>query len=216
MAADLKKVIEVCAPDGDLVLVGHSLGGMVLMALAEHWPDLLAERVSGVVFASTSSGALWSPVKHLPGFISAAPWVLRLNRPHLMKNTGLTRLLMRRRLYGGAASRSHLEETIEQMRSVDATVMADLGIALLLHERSHLLSAFDSIPTVVLSGSKDRLTRTRHSRRIAEGIAGALLLEEPSAGHIIPHERPAVVIREVGVLVRANSARARELQAVPA
>ncbi|MFW0789244.1 alpha/beta fold hydrolase [Gordonia sp. CPCC 205333] len=216
LAADLKSVIEVCAPSGDLVLVGHSLGGMTLMALAENWPRLLAERVVGAVFACTSSGKIWAPVKYVPGFIAASPWVLRLNRPKMMRSTSLTRLGMRFGLYGGKASRSHLEDTIEQMRLADPGVVADLGKALLLHERDHVLPYFDSIPTVVLTGANDHLTPARHGRRIAESIDGALLIDEPGAGHMVPHERSSVVVREVGVLVRSGNAAARTLRAIPA
>ena len=35
---DLARVIEALAPDGPLVLVGHSMGGMTVMSLAEQDP----------------------------------------------------------------------------------------------------------------------------------------------------------------------------------
>ena len=36
------------APDGPVVLVGHSMGGMSIMALAEQHPELFGDRVVGV------------------------------------------------------------------------------------------------------------------------------------------------------------------------
>ena len=38
------------------MLVGHSMGGMTIMALAEQRPELFAERVAGVALISTSAG----------------------------------------------------------------------------------------------------------------------------------------------------------------
>ncbi len=43
---DLDAVIRALAPDGPLVLVGHSMGGMTIMALAEQNPELF-ERAGG-------------------------------------------------------------------------------------------------------------------------------------------------------------------------
>ena len=55
---DLDAVIRALAPTGPLVLVGHSMGGMTIMALAEERPELFADRVVGVVFIATSAGEL--------------------------------------------------------------------------------------------------------------------------------------------------------------
>ena len=45
---DLGDVIDEVAPDGPLVLVGHSMGGMTIMSLAEQRPELFRDRVVGV------------------------------------------------------------------------------------------------------------------------------------------------------------------------
>ena len=55
---DLARVIEEVAPKGDVVLVGHSMGGMSIIALAERHPELFAERVKGVALISTTAGGL--------------------------------------------------------------------------------------------------------------------------------------------------------------
>ena len=55
---DLHTVLEAVAPTGPLVLIGHSMGGMTVMSLAEKHPRLFAERVLGVGLVSTSAGGL--------------------------------------------------------------------------------------------------------------------------------------------------------------
>ena len=40
------------------MLVGHSMGGMTIMALADQQPELFGDRVIGVALVSTSPGRL--------------------------------------------------------------------------------------------------------------------------------------------------------------
>ena len=53
---DLDAVIRALAPEGPLVLVGHSMGGMTIMALAEQNPELFTERVVGVALVVDVGG----------------------------------------------------------------------------------------------------------------------------------------------------------------
>ncbi|MFC7660023.1 alpha/beta fold hydrolase [Pseudonocardia benzenivorans] len=47
LADDMAAVVADRAPTGPLVLAGHSMGGMTIMALAERHPSLVADRVAG-------------------------------------------------------------------------------------------------------------------------------------------------------------------------
>ena len=58
LARTLQTVIDETVPTGPIVLIGHSMGGMTIMALAEEHPELFGDRVRGVVFISTSAGKL--------------------------------------------------------------------------------------------------------------------------------------------------------------
>ena len=49
-------MIRACVPEGPVVLVGHSMGGMTIMALAERNPKFFTERVAGVALVCTSAG----------------------------------------------------------------------------------------------------------------------------------------------------------------
>ena len=65
LARDLGRVVDAHAAAGPLVLAGHSIGGMCLMALPEERPDLV-ERVAGLLLVSTSSGRLDTVTLGLP------------------------------------------------------------------------------------------------------------------------------------------------------
>ena len=47
-AATCKRILDEVVPEGPVVLVGHSMGGMTIIALAEQHPELFGDRVVGV------------------------------------------------------------------------------------------------------------------------------------------------------------------------
>jgi pimeloyl-ACP methyl ester carboxylesterase len=57
LADDLAELVAAVAPTGPLVLAGHSMGGMTIMALAERHPDVVA-RTAGVGLVATAAGGL--------------------------------------------------------------------------------------------------------------------------------------------------------------
>lgn len=222
LADDLRVVIDECAPAGQVILVGHSMGGMTLLALAQRHRQLCTQRVAGAAFVCTSPGRMWYPLKRIPGFYVVAPRVLGLVNPKRIRASWLTRLGLRHGLFGPDAQTRHLNHTIRQMRSVNPTVYAELGVSMMRHERADVLPSFATIPTVVFTGTRDHLTPARHARRMVDGIDGATLIIEPGARHMVPCERPNSVARELIALVadatstsageRRSSSRARVVQ----
>ena len=56
LGRDLARVLEELVPQGKVVLVGHSMGGMAILAFAEHHRDTFEERVVGTALVSTTAG----------------------------------------------------------------------------------------------------------------------------------------------------------------
>ena len=67
--------------------------------------------------------------------------------------------------------------------------------------------AFAHVPTIVLVGSRDRLTPVRAARRIAEALPAAELTIFPEAGHMLPLERVSGVASRIAALAEAASAK---------
>src|SRR3954466_10306932 len=55
---DLGEVLDATTQEGPVVLAGHSMGGMSVMALARQRPELFGRRVVGVFLLATSAGGL--------------------------------------------------------------------------------------------------------------------------------------------------------------
>ena len=56
LADDLAQVLDEVVGDGPVVLVGHSMGGMTIMHLAQTHPEWFGTWIRGAALFSTSGG----------------------------------------------------------------------------------------------------------------------------------------------------------------
>ncbi|MFE2425562.1 alpha/beta fold hydrolase [Streptomyces sp. NPDC059373] len=229
LGRDLKKVIEAAAPDGPLVLIGHSMGGMTIMALAEQFPELIHERVAGFAFVGTSSGKLASVTLGLP---AAGARALRALAPGVLRMLGTQVDLVERGrratadLFAGIVKRysfgsddvdpavARFAERLIESTPID--VVAEFYPAFTEHEKAEALDVLDSLPGLVLAGDKDLLTPSEHSRAIAERLPDTELVVIENAGHLVMLEYPDLVMGHLAALLTeaADAARAPLPQAL--
>ncbi|MET8047432.1 alpha/beta hydrolase [Streptosporangium sp. NPDC005286] len=211
---DLAAVIEATVPEGlPVVLAGHSMGGMTVMAFAGRHPETFAARVAGVALLSTSSGQLNGSTFGLPGPIGRlAPRVTPLMFERMLARGTLidrgvalksrTNLPMTRYVaFGPRAPREHVRFVNDMAAATPTEVMVGFFRDFLIHDKLAALAAFGGVETLVMVGDRDRLTPPVHSRRIAEALPGARLVVFPEAGHMIGLERPEAVNRELSALL---------------
>ena len=67
------------------------------------------------------------------------------------------------------------------------------------------LAALAAVPVIVIGGGRDQITPFEHSKRIAEEIPGAELLEFPEAGHMVLLELHDEVSKALARLVQEAS-----------
>jgi pimeloyl-ACP methyl ester carboxylesterase len=185
LADDLRTVLEGLHLR-DVILVGHSMGGMAVQAFAIRHPDVLHERARGLVLLSTAAHNLVSDARRVREAIERiarlGPDVGTFMRP---RNLGF---LLARIGFGNDPHPSHVEATREMLAACDSdTTRAAVG-ALLQLDLTEGLPAID-VPTLVVVGTADALTPPRDSRRIADLIPDARLVEYPGAGHMLMYER---------------------------
>ena len=188
LGSDLAAVIEQMVPaEAPLVLGGHSMGGMTVMAFAGSHPAYFEHRVRRVLLASTAISGLGGSkvpgaavamglLAHLPG---------RLGRAATESG--------QRTLYGENPSPADLAAS---RRLVAATPLRTLGSfygALMSHDETAAAPTLAHVPVTVVSGDRDRLTSKRLGRAIAEAIGGARFELVEGAGHMTPYEVPELL-----------------------
>jgi pimeloyl-ACP methyl ester carboxylesterase len=185
LADDLRTVLEELDLR-DAVLVGHSMGGMAVQAFAIRHPDVVAERVAGLVLLSTSSHNLVSDAKRIRGalerVVNVGPDVGTFMR---QRNLGL---LLARLGFGDDPNPSHVEATREMLAACDKATTREAVSALLHLDLTEGLPNVH-VPTLVIVGTADALTPPRDAHRIAELVPSARLVEYPGSGHMLMYER---------------------------
>lgn len=217
LADDLADVLATYAPTGPLVLVGHSMGGMTLMALAERHPDVVA-RAAGIGLVATAAGGLANtsfglPAVAVPAVRAVEERLYRSTRWTTGARLGSARGLapaMRFLLLGPGADPRAVRATAESVAACRPLTVSGFRPTLATHERDAALAAFAQVPTVVLAGARDKLTPIPAARRIAAALPSAALTIFPDAGHMLPLERVAGVSGRIGALVRGAAHRVRE------
>lgn len=199
LGADMTAVLEHLDAR-DVIVAGHSMGGMAAQALAIGHPEVLAERVAAVALVSTACSNLGA---RGPG-ARLAPRVLgshRINR--FVSHPRLGPVLMR-----GTLGR---EATLTNLRAMHETFVATRPSARATFYRA--MEAMDlsegladvQVPVVVLSGTRDGLVAHANSRRLADIIEGARFEPVPDAGHMLPLETPDVVAQHLEDLASTST-----------
>lgn len=200
LGAALGRVIGETARDGRIVLVGHSMGGMAIMALADQEPDLFGAGgpIAGVALISTSAGELGGVTFGMPQvlvrfrkpllpLISGAGWVTAgmLDRAR-EASTDLAWLLTRRYGFGSPGVSPTLVSYVEKMNSATRTeALARYLRTLFSHDKVLALAALREVPVLVICGEKDLLTPVEHSEAICDALPHADLVVIPDAGHVV-------------------------------
>lgn len=203
---DLAAVISALAPEGPLVLGGHSMGGMTVMAYAGRHPDDVAARVRGVAFVSTSAGEMTGLGRRgETAFMRLASLV-----PVLRAGRTITLEGQRRLQFGAQPDPADVALTRHMVASTRLSTLGRYYGALGRHDEEGALATLGSIPVHVVVGELDRLTPVRHTRRLAELVPNAALDVLPGRGHMLGFEAPDVVAEHLVDLVEGTARRPAE------
>ncbi|MGI6797925.1 alpha/beta fold hydrolase [Gordonia sihwensis] len=193
LADDLGRVLTTVAPTGRLVLAGHSLGAMTILAHLRRNPSTL-DRVSGLCLVATASSRLSDHgglARLLPAAVARALPSVADRIPTFFESAW-------------AVARTVLSPALGTCGNCgrpSAAVLAELLASLRSLDESASLPLLRALPTVVLAGAFDRITPVGHSRTIAAAAPLSTLRVLPRAGHNLPLTHPQAVGRELVELV---------------
>jgi non-heme chloroperoxidase len=176
----------------DAVLAGHSMGGMTIMALAAHHPEVLAARTRAIVLVATAAADLGSGTLGAEWF--AANFIASSAVSAALRSPAGHRFV--RGAFGSDPARTHMDLTRRLFADTTPHVRAGFLSSM---STMNLLEGIASIgiPTTVVVGSRDRLTSPARADQMLRAIPGARLVTLPGRGHMLPLEDADAVTEEI-------------------
>lgn len=184
------------------MVVGHSMGGMAVLAALQARPDLMDGPVAGVGLVNSAAAAVISGLRG--GWVAAGIAFARERARSTL--TG-------RIVFGGVD-----DAGLPRGNDLATLVTRTLGVGphapdqavstlrrLILDSRPHVAgemwrtagtvdlldaAAAITVPVLIIGGAHDRVLPMHHSRRLAEVVADAEVIELPEVGHVAMMERP--------------------------
>jgi len=197
LSEDLRIVLEELVPEGPVVLVGHSMGGMAIQQLAVDHPAWFGDRVRGVALVGTSGGRL---LRSSPVLRRLIP-LLRIASPAMDWGRAFNSYsIMRRWAVGPAAEPRHIDMVDEMILRAPSQVIFDFHHNFVGLDLTAGHEALGRAHTVVIGGRHDQLTPISHSERLAESIPDADLVAV-DAGHMMMFEQHEAVSQAVETLI---------------
>lgn len=216
-AQDLAAVIdETTGPDERIVLIAHSLGGMITLSLIDARPELVGDRVVAIALISTAAERIARvavPDPLAAGLVRthAAHGLLRITawcapaidalKPAL---TLPGRWWLRRTMFGPQQPPPELLSAKQHLWSrTPAAVIASTYRSLMGFDRTRALKTLGRIPVLFVTGTSDRTIPGRRSKRLALQIgATAALLTVDGAGHSVNQTHADEVNAAIHNLIR--------------
>lgn len=213
LAHDLRAVIDAACPEGPLVLVGHSMGGMTTMALARHHADLVRDRVMAVALISTAAGGEGLTDLGMGPLVGraigqAGPRVLSRLAPHQKWLAPLRRFgrniedsVVDRFSFDSPVSEQTVRFAADLILATPFEVMAAFLPVIRAHDEFDSLAVLLDKDVLVVNGAGDLLTPPSHSDEIVERLPNAEHVVVQDCGHLIMLEHPEVVTGQILTLI---------------
>ncbi len=209
LAADLDAVIDV-AGGRPVVLLGHSIGGMIALTHCKAFPQAMGARVCGLVLVNTTytnpvrttsmagiksalQKPVFEPLLHLTILLS--PLVRLMN--WLSYLNGSVHTSTERSGFSGNETRGQLDFVASYTPRVSPAVIARGMLGMLRYDATETLRGI-SVPTLVITGDRDSTCKPEASERMRAEIPSAELLTLSPAKHqalIEHHEKFSEALR---------------------
>jgi pimeloyl-ACP methyl ester carboxylesterase len=226
LAGDLKAVLDWTGEDR-VVVVAHSMGGIASLQLAEQFPEELGSRVAGLVLVGstyvdtvrgmTAAVSAWGSAWAQRTLITSAFRFMGQDpvRANQLRRRGSDLGYLGTRLFGFGSNPSPSQVAFidQTLAGTDVEVWAKVFPSLIDFDLTESLEAV-SVPALIATGDKDRLTPPAAARHMADKIPGSRLLILEDAGHCAFLEKHEVLDAEITafadeVLVPAKAAARR-------
>jgi len=180
------------------ILVGHSMGGFLALAFALKYPEVVRQRLSGLVLFATLAGDV---MRGAPQNALQIP----LMKAGLIQKVAASETygwLFARSLCGDNPSPAVLQAFLKVFLEQPHKTLAPL-LEMLAQENYYPRLGEIDLPCVVVCGTKDQTTPAWHSQALGSGIANARTVWVENKGHLLNWEAPEALVEAVTSLAPA-------------
>lgn len=211
-ARDLEAVIKVAGTQ-PVVLLGHSMGGMILLTFSRLFPEQLGRQVAGLIVVDSTytnplkttilsklllalQKPLLEPLLYLAIVLSPLLWITSW----LSYLNGLTLLTTELSGFTGRETRGQLNFSTLIGLKASPGILARGTLAMLRFDETETLPQV-SVPTLVVVGKSDIATRPVANQRIQQEVPQAELAVLSPGGHMALMERNQQFAEVIGAFV---------------
>ncbi len=201
LGKDLETVLQVIAPRGPIVLVGHSMGGMTVLSHARQFPEHYGGRITGAaLISSAAEGVAQSPLGEVLNnpALNAVRRAARTAPKLVDRGRTVARSLIGPILRAASYSDKRVSPSIvafseKMMLGTPVPTMVEFLHALQVHDETSALPTLAKIPTLIVCGERDLVTPVEYSRRMADALPESELVIVARAGHLVLLDKQASV-----------------------
>lgn len=198
LGMDLETVLQVIAPRGPIVVVGHSMGGMTVLSHARQYPHHYGSRIVGAaLIASAAQGVAKSPLGEILNnpALEAARFAARSAPKLVQRGRNATRSLIGPILRAASYADVNVSPTIvafseKMMLETPVPTMIEFLHALEIHDETGALPTLANIPTLIVCGDHDLVTPAEYSRKMADALPESELVIVSRSGHLVLLSKP--------------------------
>ncbi|HEX8202932.1 MAG TPA: alpha/beta hydrolase, partial [Isosphaeraceae bacterium] len=194
LARHLDAVVAT-AGDRPVVLMGHSIGGMITLTYCKLFPEALGRRVSGLVLAhttytnpvrTTKRAPLFTalekpvivPLLHLTIWLSPLVWLMNW----MSYLNGSAHGSTKKESFGGTETWGQVDFAARFMPHASPAVLARGMFGMLAYDATAILPTLP-IPALIVAGDRDPTTLPEASEYMRAAIPGARLVSLAPAKH---------------------------------
>lgn len=198
MGRDLATVLDVVGQDRPAVLIGHSMGAIAILALAEQRPDLFGAPIAGVVLLGASAshllrgalGGVTDILRPRRGSLAAATRRVDRIRKAILAGPGdVPAIVARVTQFAPEAPDDVVNHVLHLAERTSSLVWTDGLTELIGMDFRHALPRV-TVPSLVAVGDQDRVTPPAAAVELAAGLPEGRLFIVEGAGHVAMLERP--------------------------
>jgi pimeloyl-ACP methyl ester carboxylesterase len=195
LAGDLRAVLEV-AEGEPVILLGHSIGGMIVLTFCRLFPEELGDRVKGLVLNATTPTNPVRTVKGAPLFaaietpilkplmyltIALSPLVWLMNWMSYLN--GSAHISTKMTGFGGTETWQQIDFAALFQAKASPAVLARGMLGMMQYDASTRMRGIN-VPTLIIPGEIDPVCKPEASLQMHAAIPGSSLQPLPMAKHL--------------------------------